>query len=54
MDKKSFFDLLLAGDMVKVRDKLIVKGKNPKPICPIFFFKDKEEDNDSNNDKGKV
>lgn len=50
MDKKSFFDLIKDGDMDKVKEKLIMKGKSPKPTCPIFFFKEDEERNKKDDD----
>lgn len=43
MKQESFFDLLKIGDMEKVKEELIKRGKSPKPTCPIFFFKDDEE-----------
>ena len=38
--RSNFFELLLKNDQKEIKEYLLSKGKNPKPICPIQFVKD--------------
>ena len=43
MARKSIFELLSLNRLAEVKKELILNGKGPKPVCPIFFFKDEKE-----------
>ena len=55
MNKKQnsdFFELLCKNDKIELENFLILKGKGPKPICPIEFVKEKKEgENEENGSK---
>lgn len=43
-DKNEFMKLLYLNSKEKVKQFLISNGKLPKPVCPIVFIKDKDEE----------
>lgn len=43
----TFFDLLCLNDKSKIHDYIISHGKGPKPVCPIIFMKDEENEQSS-------
>lgn len=41
-----FFELLRKNDKIELEKFLILKGKGPKPVCPIeFVLEEKGEEN---------
>lgn len=43
MGRKSIFELLSLNRLAEVKNELLLHGKSPKPICPIFFLKDENQ-----------
>lgn len=39
-----FIELLKRNKEEEIMNFLISKGKSPKPVCPIIFIKDKENE----------
>ena len=46
-NQDEFFELLLKNDEIELKNYLLRKGKQPKPVCPISFVSE-ENENDSN------
>lgn len=51
MARKSIFELLSLNRLSEVKNELLLHGKGPKPVCPIFFFKDEKENPKQRNDE---
>ena len=52
MENTNFIDFLQnAKDNSEIRDYIIENGKEGKSFCPIAFIKEKENTDDSKNDK---
>ena len=51
MTRKSFFELLRLNSLSEVKKELLLHGKSPKPVCPIFFFKDENGNAKQQNDE---
>lgn len=43
MEKIDFFQLLILNNQNDIKNFLMTNGKSPKPICPIRFIKEYEE-----------
>lgn len=48
--RKSFYEILLDNNMEEINDYLLSEGKEPKPVCPIYFFP-KEEQKENEKDR---
>lgn len=41
-ENSEFFELLLQNDKILLENFLILKGKGPKPVCPIEFVREEK------------
>ena len=42
-NKIDFFELLILNNENQIKEYILSNGKGPKPVCPIRFIKDEEE-----------
>lgn len=42
-NRSNFLELLIRNDNNELKEYLLCKGKNPKPICPIQFVSNNNE-----------
>ena len=46
LKNKTLYDILIENNEENLKNFLISKGKNPKPICPIQFINKEKENKD--------